>query len=125
MRERHALPSGDLDRAENQRNVIKAIVAKGLSAGVISDPATFTNFIGNVAKTSSSTTACPTTRSATALSLRLSSKTSSCCRRRSRASAPPDGQSIDIVDQAKLDELSKAMKNDTMDAYLKKYPEGS
>ena len=27
-----ALPRGDLDRAENQRNVIKAIVAKGLSA---------------------------------------------------------------------------------------------
>ena len=50
VRERHALPGGDLDRAENQRNVIKAIVAKGLSAGVVSDPATFTAFIGNVAK---------------------------------------------------------------------------
>ncbi len=34
VRERHSLPGGDLDRAENQRNVIKAIVAKGLSAGV-------------------------------------------------------------------------------------------
>ena len=50
VRERHALPRGDLDRAENQRNVIKAIVAKGLSARVISDPAKFTRFIGNVAK---------------------------------------------------------------------------
>ena len=30
--------------------MIKAIVAKGLSAGVLSDPATFTRFIGNVAK---------------------------------------------------------------------------
>ena len=39
VRERHHLPGGDLDRAENQRNVIKAIVQKGLSAGVISDPA--------------------------------------------------------------------------------------
>ncbi len=29
VRERHALPGGDLDRAENQRNVIKAIVAEG------------------------------------------------------------------------------------------------
>ena len=44
------LPGGDLDRAENQRNVIKAIVQKGLSVQVISDPATFINFIGNVAK---------------------------------------------------------------------------
>ena len=32
VRERHHLPGGDLDRAENQRNVIKAIVQKGLSA---------------------------------------------------------------------------------------------
>ena len=50
VRERHHLPGGDLDRAENQRNVIKAIVQKGLSAGVISDPATFTTFLSNVAK---------------------------------------------------------------------------
>ena len=50
VRERKALPRGDLDRTENQRNVIKAIVRKGLSAEVIADPATFTRFIGNVAK---------------------------------------------------------------------------
>ena len=50
VRERHSLPGGDLDRAENQRSVIKAVVEKGLSAGVVSDPATFTKFIGNVAK---------------------------------------------------------------------------
>lgn len=31
VRERYALPEGDLDRAENQRKVIKAIVQKGLS----------------------------------------------------------------------------------------------
>ena len=50
VRERKQLPRGDLDRAENQRSVIKAIVAKGLSAQVISDPARFTRFIGNEAK---------------------------------------------------------------------------
>ena len=50
VRERKALPRGDLDRAENQRNVIKEIVRKGLSAEVIADPATFTRFIGNVAR---------------------------------------------------------------------------
>ena len=32
------LPGGDLDRAENQRNVIKAIAQKGLSVQVLSDP---------------------------------------------------------------------------------------
>ena len=30
--------------------MIKAMVEKGLSAGVVSDPATFTKFMGNVAK---------------------------------------------------------------------------
>ena len=35
----------------------------------------------------------------------------------------PDGQSIDIVDEAQLEALGKAMKKDTMDAYLEKYPE--
>ena len=30
-RERKSLPNGDLDRAENQRNVIKAIVADALA----------------------------------------------------------------------------------------------
>ena len=39
VRERHSLPRGDLDRAENQRKVLKAIVQKGLSAGVVADPA--------------------------------------------------------------------------------------
>ena len=50
VRERHTLPGGDLDRAENQRNVIKAIVAKGLSPEIIADPTAFTAFISDVAK---------------------------------------------------------------------------
>src|SRR6187200_2495261 len=75
VRERHHLPGGDLDRAENQRNVIKAIVQKGLSAGVISDPATFTTFLSNVAKhlTVDNSLSDGEIRR-TALSLRLSAK---------------------------------------------------
>ena len=45
VRERKQLPRGDFDRAENQRNVIKAIVQKGLSPAVISNPVTFLKFI--------------------------------------------------------------------------------
>ena len=37
-------------RAENQRNVVKAILTKGLSGDVVSDPARFTTFLGNAAK---------------------------------------------------------------------------
>ena len=34
------------------------------------------------------------------------------------------GQSIDIVDQAKMAELGRALKTDSMDSYVKKYPQG-
>lgn len=126
VRERHQLPGGDLDRAENQRNVIKAIVHKGLSAKVISDPATFTTFIGNVAKhlTVDNELSDGEIRR-TALSLRLSAKDIELLQ------APifgfgtsHDGQSIDVVDTTKLAELSTALKKDKLSEYLKKYPQG-
>ena len=126
VRERHQLPGGDLDRAENQRNVIKAIVQKGLSAKVISDPATFTTFIGNVAKhlTVDNDLSDGEIRR-TALSLRLSSKDIELLQAPiSGFGTSRDGQSIDIVDMAKMAELSTALKKDKLSEYVKKYPQG-
>ena len=37
--ERRALPRGDFDRAANERNVVRAIIAKTLSTKIITDPA--------------------------------------------------------------------------------------
>jgi polyisoprenyl-teichoic acid--peptidoglycan teichoic acid transferase len=126
VRERKALPRGDLDRAENQRNVIKAIVAKGLSARVISNPERFTRFIGNMAKhltVDSSLTDDEIRR--TALSLRLQVEDIALLQAPiSGFGTTSDGQSIDIVDTARMAELSKALKTDTMDSYVKKYPQG-
>ena len=125
VRERHSLPGGDLARAENQRSVIKAVVEKGLSAGVVSDPATFTKFMGNVARNlvvDNSLSDDEIRR--TAVSLRLSSKNIELMQAPLSGFGSAEGQSIDIVDQAKLDELSKALKNDKVEDYLKKYPEG-
>jgi polyisoprenyl-teichoic acid--peptidoglycan teichoic acid transferase len=126
VRERHQLPGGDLDRAENQRNVIKAIVQKGLSAKVISDPATFTTFIGNVAKhlTVDNELSDGEIRR-TALSLRLSAKDIELLQAPiSGFGTSRDGQSIDVVDATKLAELSTALKKDKLSEYLKKYPQG-
>jgi polyisoprenyl-teichoic acid--peptidoglycan teichoic acid transferase len=126
VRERKQLPNGDLDRAKNQRNVMKAIVAKGLSAGVVSDPATFTRFIGGVAKhltVDNSLTDDEIRR--TALSLRLDAQDISLIQAPiSGFGTTPDGQSIDVVDTARMAELAKALKTDTMDAYVEKYPQG-
>jgi polyisoprenyl-teichoic acid--peptidoglycan teichoic acid transferase len=125
VRERHSLPGGDLDRTENQRNVIKAIVAKGLSARVMSNPATFTTFIGNVARhlTVDRSLSDDEIRR-TALSLRLDVNEVEGMQAPISGFGTVNGQSIDIPDTAKLDELGKALKADNMDDYVKKYPQG-
>ncbi len=126
VRERKLLPGGDLDRAENQRNVIKAIVQKGLSVQVLSDPTTFINFVGNVAKhlTVDNDLSDAEIRR-TALSLRLTGKDIELLQAPiSGFATTRDGQSINVVDTAKLAELSQAMKKDKLSEYVKKYPQG-
>ena len=126
VRERKSLPEGDLDRARNQRNVIQAIVAKGLSADVVSDPARFTAFVGNLSRhlTVDNSLTDNEIRQ-TALSLRLQADDIELLQAPlSGFGTAPDGQSIDVVDTAKLAELSDALADDTMDAYLQKYPKG-
>jgi LCP family protein required for cell wall assembly len=126
VRERKLLPGGDLDRAENQRNVIRAIVQKGLSVQVLSDPTTFINFVGNVAKhlTVDNDLSDAEIRR-TALSLRLTGKDIELLQAPiSGFATTRDGQSINVVDTAKLAELSQAIKKDKLSEYVKKYPQG-
>jgi polyisoprenyl-teichoic acid--peptidoglycan teichoic acid transferase len=126
VRERHALPKGDLDRAANQRNVIKAIVAKGLSADVIADPARFTSFVGNLAKHMTVDNSLSDAEIRTiALSLRLQADDIALLQAPlSGFGTSSSGESVDLVDTAQLEELSAALQNDTMDRYLEKYPQG-
>jgi len=126
VRERKQLPGGDLDRAENQRKVIKAIVQKGLSVQVLSDPGTFINFVGNVAKhlTVDNDLSDAEIRR-TALSLRLTGKDIELLQAPiSGFATTSDGQSIDVVDTVKMAELAQAMKKDKLSEYVKKYPQG-
>jgi polyisoprenyl-teichoic acid--peptidoglycan teichoic acid transferase len=126
VRERKLLPGGDLARAENQRNVIKAIMQKGLSAQVISDPRTFISFVGDVAKhlTVDNDLSDAELRR-TALSLRLTGKDIELLQAPiSGFDTTGDGQSIDVVDKAKMAELAQAMKKDKLSDYVKKYPQG-
>jgi polyisoprenyl-teichoic acid--peptidoglycan teichoic acid transferase len=126
VRERKLLPGGDLDRAENQRNVIKAIVQKGLSVRVISDPTTFINFLNNVAKyLTVDNDLSDEEIMRTAHSLRLTGKDIDLLQAPiSGFATMGDGQSIDVVDTAKMAELSRAMKKDKLSEYVKKYPQG-
>jgi LCP family protein required for cell wall assembly len=126
VRERKQLPRGDLDRAERQRVVLQAILAKGLAKETILNPAKFVSFARGVAQhvtVDDQLTEAELRK--TALSLRLGPKDVHMLQAPiSGFGTSPTKQSIDIVDKAKLAQLAKALRNDHMDSYLEKYPEG-
>lgn len=126
VRERHHLPAGDLDRAENQRNVIQAIVKKGLSHSTMADPVRYLSFIAGLAKhvTVDSSLSDAEIRK-TALSAHLTGDDVQLLQAPlSGFGTTADGQSIDVVDQAQLKALATALKTDTMEQYLNAHPEG-
>ena len=121
VRERHSLPHGDLDRAENQRNVIKAIVQKGLSRSVMADPVKYLKFVSGLAEhlTVDNSLSNDEIR-LTALSLRLSGDDIETVQAPiSGYGTTATGESIDVVDQAQLERLATALREDEMSGYVK------
>lgn len=125
VRERSALPEGDIDRAENQRKVVQAIVAKGISPQVLADPGRFTAFVGGIAAhTTVSSGLTDQVIRDTALSLRLDGRDDIVSLQApiSGFGTSPGGASIDVVDEAQLAELAQAMREDTMAEYVAAHP---
>ena len=50
VRQRYGLPNGDLDRAERQRAVVKAILMKMLSLDVLANPVKFNDVMGSLGR---------------------------------------------------------------------------
>jgi LCP family protein required for cell wall assembly len=122
VRERKSLADGDLDRAANQRKVMQAIIAKGLSGDTIANPRKFTSFVSGVAEniTVDNTMSDQKMREL-ALSLRMDPRDVE------QVQAPLAGYdtidgvgSVDVVDRKRLDKLSAAMRADDLDNYLEK-----
>lgn len=125
VRQRYELPNGDLDRAERQRAVLSAIFNKVVQPEVIGNPQKFGEIIDLSAE---SVVVDRTLPSSEVKALIYGLKV------RERSQIHPlqapiegfgtsaDGQSIAIVDKPRLEELSKALREDTMAAYLTKYP---
>jgi len=115
-------PPTELQRAENQRNVVKAILAKGLSTGVVADPARFTTFLGNAAKRIQvdKTLTNGDIRS-TAMSIRMKPRDITLMSAPG-ASGRYKGQDAYKLNPAQLDELKQALRKDTMREYVKTYP---
>jgi LCP family protein required for cell wall assembly len=123
VRERYELPNGDLDRAERQRLVVKAILAKGLSRQTLADPAKFTGFVGGISRhlTIDDQLTDAEIRK-TALSLRLTADDVHLLQAPISGFGTVDGMSIDVVDRAAMDDLATALREDRMDDYLEQHP---
>lgn len=125
VRERYDLPNGDLDRAERQRAVTQAIMAKGLSKTTIANPAKFTGFVSGLAKhltVDAGLTDSEILR--TARSLRLGPDDISSLQAPISGFGTINGQSVDVVDEAGMKELAQALADDTMAEYARSHPGG-
>jgi LCP family protein required for cell wall assembly len=104
-------------RAQNQRNVLKAVLAKGLSAEVVSDPFKFTKFVGNAAKRIRvDNDLTDSELRSTALSLRLRADDITLL-----PGPVKKGKNGQQVDRDQLEALGTALRKDTMAAYVEKY----
>jgi polyisoprenyl-teichoic acid--peptidoglycan teichoic acid transferase len=120
--ERQALPRGDFDRAMNERNVVRAIIAKTLSTKIITDPGRLVSVVSGAAAHLAVDKGLTNSEiRSTALSLRLTDKDVQLM------NAPVSGETTkrgQRVDNAKLAELRTALREDRVNEYLAKYPQG-
>ena len=124
VRWRHGLPNGDITRSQNQQRVVRAIAAKMMSGGVLANPVKLNEVLGKTSEwvTVDSTLTNDMIRD-TALNMNLGSSNdirSITAPISGYADVPTYGD-VDLVDEAKMQELRKALADDTMDAYWEKH----
>jgi LCP family protein required for cell wall assembly len=123
--ERNALPRGDFDRAANERNLVRAIIAKTLSTKIVTDPGRLVSVVSGAAEHLTVDKGLTNAKiRSTALSLRLSNKDVHLMKGPVAGKAKRRGLRVDVVDRAKLAELRTALREDKVDEYLAKYPQG-
>ncbi len=123
--ERRALPRGDYDRAANERNLVRAIIAKTLSGKIITDPGRLFSVVSGAAEHLTVDNGLTNSRIRnTVLSLRLTNTDVHLIQAPVSGKATMKGQRVDVVDKAKLAELRTALRRDTVHEYLAKYPQG-
>ncbi len=123
--EQNALARGDFDRAANERNLVMAIIAKSLSAKTLTDPRRlFTVVSGAAEHLTVDRGLTNTSIRSTIFSLRLSNKDVHVMKAPVSGKASRNGQSVAVVDKSKLGMLRTALREDRVDEYLAKYPQG-
>ncbi|MDO5737586.1 MAG: LCP family protein [Propionibacteriaceae bacterium] len=120
VRERKNLPDGDFSRAERQRDVIKAIVGKLTSKGVLTNPAMFRDAVTTLGPNFTVDSGLDNgTIVEIGLGMRITSGDSikSLMAPTAGFGTSADKQSYVQVDGKKLDELATALRTDTMAEY--------
>jgi polyisoprenyl-teichoic acid--peptidoglycan teichoic acid transferase len=122
--ERRQLPRGDFDRAANERNLVRAIIAKTLSTKMITDPGRLVSVVSGAAEHLTVDKGLTNSKiRSTALSLRLSNKDVHLMKAPVSGKATKGGQRV-VVDKEKLAELRTALREDKVNEYQAKYPQG-
>ncbi|MFT3876508.1 MAG: LCP family protein [Propioniciclava sp.] len=124
VRQRKELPGGDLDRAERQRAVAKAILVKAMSADVLANPLAFNDFMGKVGRyvtLDSGLTNDALFSIATSMRLTSSADIRILQAPLGGFSTSSDGQAIDLVNEEQLGELAQAIRAGSMGDYYDRY----
>lgn len=125
VRQRHGLPGGDLDRAERQRAVLSAILDKAMSPAVLGNPAKFGEMIELMSQQVVVDQTLPSSEVRGliyGLQVRERGNVHSLQVPIAGLDTSPDGQSIVVVDEPRLAELSQALREDTMADYAAQLP---
>ena len=124
VRQRYGLPGGDLDRAERQRATVKAILQKMMTANVLANPVTFNTVMGQLGQYFTVDEGLTNEEVfSTATSMKVTSGDDIVILQApiSGFGTSADGQSIDVVNEAQLEEMGKAVRTGTMGDYAEKY----
>jgi polyisoprenyl-teichoic acid--peptidoglycan teichoic acid transferase len=117
------LPRGDFDRAANERNLVRAILAKTLSAETMSDPERLFSVVSGAAEHLTVDKGLTNAKiRSTVFSLRLSNKDVHLMKAPVVEKRTKNGTGV-VVETPGLYERRSALINDRVDEYLAKYPQ--
>lgn len=125
VRQRYGLPSGDLDRAERQRAVLTGIISKATAPETLANPVKFGEILDLLSQQVVVDQTLPSSEVKAlvyGLKVREPGHVHSLQAPITGFGTSRDGQSIALVDESQMAELSTALREDRMADYLVKYP---
>ena len=124
VRQRDGLPRGDLDRAERERLVLKALLLKVAAPDVLANPVTFaklTGQLGQYVTVDHRLTDAATWQLASSLRIAGADDIRPFQAPIRGAAKAPDGSAVELVDPSAIKQLGAALRTDAMGQYVTQY----